>query len=240
MPGTQVRRSWNTGEITQPINRSFQIRGSYLRRTEVCPLPDAPVHRLVLGTARNTSTGKKAFLIKGLIDSEVGISESFRWKDGKDFFKTSTSHLRHLMERDTSEPHISIIKWRNKIAGVPSEKIIWESIWKSYREEKVNHFMWQIVYQAFATQHYVGRRSIIKDDAGNIIPFSRADPRWWCVRCPNGAHEDFLHCLWSCPKSEEIWGFIEELMLKARGDLSSQFQISAAQALLGAPITGNY
>jgi hypothetical protein len=70
-------------------------------------------------------------------------------------------------------------------------------------------------------------------EPGEIVPES--DPRTHCKSCNLGAHRELLHMLWLCPQAKEIWQWVQ-LMLSCAGDLPPDFELSAAQALLGAEV----
>lgn len=123
-------------------------------------------------------------------------------------------------------PCVGLRKWRMEIRAIPADVLVWQSNWKSYREEKINHFLWQLVHRINATKHYIGVRSNLRNAVGAVIPFARLNPAWWCSRCDSKAHEDILlHCQWLCRDSSRIWMWIQLLMQTAVGDGASSFRL---------------
>lgn len=85
----------------------------------------------------------------GLVESDVGESDRYRWKNGNDIFQVNTKQMRCMLSGGAWEEHSSLRKWQNEIPEVLAEKELWGTIRKSYREPKINIFLWQIVYWWF-------------------------------------------------------------------------------------------
>lgn len=97
------------------------------------------------------------------------------------------------------------------ILAAPAYRVVWCNVWKSYREEKIDFFLWCLVHRINATKHYIGRHSIRHYEAGLIVPFSHRNYEWWCGRYVNDAHEDIQHCQWSCQDSQRTWVWIAKV-----------------------------
>lgn len=165
------------------------------------------------------------------------MSDLFQWKDGREFFQTNTSTLRKLLQGLVDSIPMVVVRWANELRGVPRGLSVWNLVWKIFWEEKVNHFLWQIIHRISPMLHYVGHRTTRRDGAGVIIPFHRDDLEWMCPRCNGGYHEDLPHCLWSCVESMEIQEWIRQIMEAAsRGVYQLRFGFDAGHALIGTPL----
>lgn len=116
--------------------------------------------------------------------------------------------------------------WSHELRGVPQGHEIWAAVWKPFRE-KVKKILWQVVHRIPTTLHYIGRRTTRRDEDGEVIPFRRDDPMWWCKRCIAGCHEDLLHCLWSCPDSVVVWEWVRRVMEEVSSRKSRRFEFGA-------------
>jgi hypothetical protein len=128
------------------------------------------------------------------------------WTDKVPLPETSTGQLRKLIykQKDKTTEQIGTAKWRLQIPGVwMEEREIWKAVWVDYREENVNHFLWQIVCQIPSTKWYIYIHHLEEDSIPNE-KIRRDNARTWCSRCPDNAHEDLLHLLWGCPDSRRI------------------------------------
>jgi hypothetical protein len=171
----------------------------------------------------------------GTLESEQGIADQYVWKGGKQIFETSTSHMRQLLLKQLLEKQIGIQKWRQQTTGIPSNEVIWRGVWQPFRDDKVNQFLWQIIYRIPATKHFVFSQGWVRDISRNEI-IKRCDSRTWCERCPDNAYEDLVHLFWKCSESQAIWEWVFALMRKVGKFRASDWEFTMAQVLLGAPI----
>lgn len=86
----------------------------------------------------------------GLAKSDLGEVARVRWKIGHDFFHVTTVGIRKMLQKEPKE-HVALKKWKIELGNIPLN--LRGSIWMKGKEEKVNFFMWQLVYRAPATQH---------------------------------------------------------------------------------------
>lgn len=109
------------------------------------------LHRILF--ARN---GQKNNLNAWGIKAKVGIDAfqvaPFRWKDGKPFFDTSTSHLHNMQETTGEVPHTTITKWKDNHAWQSNKTKLWQETWHPSRAQKENGFLWQMIYRVPTTQ----------------------------------------------------------------------------------------
>lgn len=137
---SQIQDSWDLEELTHSPVTSYRLHNLVLQQVEDAPLEAITLHRFMFGHTKANGTGKKTIAFKGFVSSECGVTDRFKWPDDRGFFDTSSSHQRKLLSKETNDCHVNILKWKNKIIGVPNEQTIWSTIWKKYREEKINLF----------------------------------------------------------------------------------------------------
>ena len=146
-----------------------------------------------------------SLLFMGHCSSLQGILENYMWGDSVPLMESTTGKIQKFICQ-TKAPkveHIGICKWRLQIAGVLSEPVIWTGVWRPYRQDKINHFLWQIVFRTLLTKRYVYLHHMAEDNLpGDCI--RRDDPRTWCQRRHTDAHEDILHMLWGCEESQKV------------------------------------
>jgi hypothetical protein len=63
----------------------------------------------------------------------------------------------------------------------------------------------------------------------------RNDSRTWCNRCDSNQYEDLIHMLWNCLELQAVWEWVRNTIIAAAG-LSTNFQFTPAQALLGTKV----
>ena len=61
-------------------------------------------------------------------------------------------------------------------------------IWNSSLPERVKVFFWLITHRVVPTREWLGKRGGMSS----------------CKAC-NASLEDIPHCLWSCPRAQEVW-----------------------------------
>jgi hypothetical protein len=192
---------------------------------------------VLIGRSKGSGKDKSLFLV-GTLDTEQGEADRHCWTDGRPIFKSSTGHLRSLISKVPLEEHVSIQKWRRDIPGVSAGPAIWRAVWRPYRADKINQFLRQVVYRIPASKYYAFTRKWVpewKDDEPVEIIY-RDDPRVWCKCCPLNECKDLFHLLWKCPESQAVWDWVFSLMRKVCHFRETDWDFTAAQALLGAPV----
>lgn len=92
---------WPPSALQGSVTRTFKFNQMILSPTPVAPLPRPKtryiLHRLVTDAPRHPAQ-RNASLFSGMgfVQSFPGLVESNQWKDGKDFFHTSTAHMHAL------------------------------------------------------------------------------------------------------------------------------------------------
>jgi hypothetical protein len=157
------------------------------------------------GLTKGNYKAKEQFLI-GTLDTDQGAVDRHCWADGRRTFESTTGHLRHLIAKQPKEEHVGICKWRMEIPGVPPGPDIWKAVWRPYRADGINQFLWQVAYRIPASKYYAITRGwvpeLLEEEDEVIL---RDDPRMWCDRCDLHECEDLFHLLWKCPESQAIW-----------------------------------
>lgn len=82
--------------IKEP-SRTFQVQQGILSKVKNSAPPlDVLLSRIMAGLPKSRPNGQQLLFV-GHLQDEIAITESYYWADGKDFFKTSTKHLRSLL-----------------------------------------------------------------------------------------------------------------------------------------------
>lgn len=95
---------------------------------------------------------------------------------------------------------MSIKKWQELIDWTLSASILWAKAWQPFREEKINSFLWQVVFFSLATNRWLFPN----------LPRSHEDTH--CTRCHAIRVEDLVHCLCECPKARRIQTWTRKLV----------------------------
>jgi hypothetical protein len=223
MPTHAVQRCWKAGELKAVPDKKFKLAGVQLQLLADTGGPTEAVQRILVKKQQRPGQ-KREYIWMGTMQEEVDRSDSYEWIDGKQIFETSTKHLRELMvngKTTTKEP-IGVSKWHCQLPDTPTEQHIWSRIWLPFREEKVNHCLWQISHCILATNRCVYVRRMVKDIKPEKV-IADEDVCMNCSRCSLGVREDILHMQWSCADSVAAWDWITKLIWRA-GALSNDFQ----------------
>jgi hypothetical protein len=124
MEAADIQNEWLQGQVLGPPKRTYAYNAGRLLKLGTNLVPAGAVQRIIVGKARN----QQLYLV-GTLQSEQAVVDQYVWKDGKQSFETSTSHMRKLISKQSQEDHIAIQKWRQQTTGVPSNKEIWRGVW---------------------------------------------------------------------------------------------------------------
>jgi hypothetical protein len=127
----------------------------------------------------------------GRTSGELGTTMQYVWRDKRDFFDTSTSHLRQLQSKPPIL-HSAILKWQGRTNWTPNMRQLWRETWWPYRSQKENAFLWQIIYQIPATQKWQHPTLTSLDVATHY------------TRCTMHEQEDIVLCVWTCPQAVPV------------------------------------
>jgi hypothetical protein len=141
----EVKELWQAGELRMEPTTTFTVESTQLLTQQENSKPGVAVQQVVVGITK-VKGGKTGWRMVGPADSDQGDALRFCWTDGVPFFSTTTGHMRKL-KLQLFEPqveHKNLMKWQNELAGVSPAPKIWKHVWLPYRQDKVNHFLWQV------------------------------------------------------------------------------------------------
>lgn len=223
----QVQGRWEPHEMPGALRGTFTIESYELRSSNLLLPPDhLQMKSILTGRSRAVKSGCKRTTI-GEVSSEAGLASRFYWKDNLDIHEATTASVRKLHHLDPPPTHSSIIRWSNRSNWTPPLPKLWHRIWLSWRSEKENLFLWQIIYQTPAT------------NAWRHPGTPRNAQETWCSRCELQAYEDVQHCIWWCPRSWAIWDWAASLMQHSTPNQHRGLRIEIQQALLAEPLTAH-
>lgn len=80
----------------------------------------------------------------GLIGPFVGSAGDslwFQWFNGRQFFHLSTPSIKKLLQCQEKVWFGGLQRWQMAFRAVPSDRLVWDNIWKKYREDKNIFFL---------------------------------------------------------------------------------------------------
>lgn len=157
------------------------------------------------------------------LQDKIVLVESFCWRDGRAIFNTKMSHLHLLQNIGDSLENTSVLMCRTLTYWRLSVRIIWRKVWQDFRVEKINSFMWQIVFNALTTNPKYFQR----------VP--RFDNRTHCKRCNRSIVEDICHYLVAYRGSARVWRWVKTILPILSFD-PKYIQLSMTQILIGEPL----
>lgn len=119
--------------------------------------------------------------------------------------------------------HISIQRWEQHTQWVLTTNIVWDEVWQNFRIEKINSFLWQVLFNAPATNRWRNRNKP-HSDVANHSP-----------RCHRNRLEDLEHCLWECPRGRKMWKWTIKL-IPITAVCTTSIQLTTTQALIVEPL----
>lgn len=144
--------------------------------------------------------------------------------DQRDFFDTSTQHLRHIQHHGYGFPHNRIQQWQYRLQIQIHLPSLWWEIWRPFRSSSENCFLWQMIYQIPAIQHW------------RFPHLPASDSQTWCTRCTIDNQEDIVHCIWGCPISQRVWWWVLFLLQISSDSPNSMVTLHMANIFLAQPI----
>lgn len=100
---------------------------------------------------------------------------------------------------------------------------LWDEVWQKFRPEKINAFLWQVLFFAPATNRWRFKNK------------PRSDAATHCPRCHSNRVEDLANCLWECPRASKIWRWTVDL-IPITAVCSTSIQLTNTQALIAEPL----
>lgn len=181
------------------IKRVFEVTPHFMLPIPNCPMPEYQhVERVII---RRVERGGKLRSIRiGRPVADLRFTLQFKWRDGVEFFNTSTPHLRSLLTLIDARPHKRICQWQTFFQLELNLPSLWRDTWLPFRSMSENCFLWQMLYRIPATQHW------------RFPGLPPTDRQTWCTRCDTHEMEDIVHCIWSCPVSREVWKWVNFLL----------------------------
>lgn len=228
----QVQR-WLPGELTISARHAFRYnrgrnRGLLANIFHSEPPQNVVLTQLVTAPNRGHDANRLPTEVLGSVFDPIGQTVLYTWRNGAEIFTADTRQLR-LLQSPAAEPlHIGPHKWTVEFSWTPRPSLLWNPLWKSYRAEIENCFLWQIMYRIPAT------------DQWRFPLAGETQPETWCTRCQGRALEDVTHCFWACPKSMEIWDWIRMLVQRAVQSQTSYVTLTAPHVLLGRNLPAHY
>lgn len=195
--------------------QTFACIGQSLRKIPLyAPGPEVILRRIVVYRTCNRSSGWNV----GPWTGDNILLTQYTWKGGTPLTDSSTASLRRIQNQHNVREHPAIRRWETQLDTRLPEHV-WHNTWLTFRSEKVNTFMWLIIFRAIATLSWV------------FPDRPHTDVSTRCPRCNLGVREDILHCLWNCPSSQVCWSWIATLLTRAAG-LALRVPLDAAHVFL--------
>lgn len=222
--------SYLMGNVLKEHSAAYRFKVGRIFRTSAPPPPQFTLlHRIMIGPPMNSGSAGPHRNYLGYPTDPCGKAELYQWKNGRDFFNVDTRQLRFLQgETKYQLAHNSIKKWRAQENWDPNPRQLWKATWVPFREAKVNGFLWQIIYRAAATNHWLAPKAPPTDEST------------WCKRCNTNSIEDLTHCLWDCNESQVVWRWITILTRGMTLVPASPIHLEVRHALLGDEIEAEY
>lgn len=98
------------GQFSSLPTHQHLLSNGLLKLTErATPTFDSPLRRVLI--KKSSIVNQVHWQVMALQDSNSFLAIHFPWKDGKDFFETSTTHVRKVLSNQPLPQHMSITKW---------------------------------------------------------------------------------------------------------------------------------
>lgn len=213
---------WLPGELQESARHAHTFsRGLLSHAFHSEPNQDVTLTQLVTTPNHGSKSSRFPTCILGSVFEPVGKSVQYLWRNGEEIFAVDTKLLRILQSPHSESLQIGPHRWTVELAWHPRPSDLWAPLWKDYRAAVENYFLWQLMYRILTTNHW-------------RFPLAgQAQPETWCLRCPDRALKDGMHCFWTCAESREVWEWIWILVQRSVSSQSSYVTLTAAQALLG-------
>lgn len=220
LPEADFSVHWRPLPNSPPPKHTFRLSGNCLSILPTGPPPQnlrlRPV--LIRDPVGSGQTRSRFKLWQG-----NALFTQYRWKDDTPLLNTSTAQLRHLQCLQRNHPHQVLARWERRL-NVQIPESIWSSTWSQYRSAKENSFLWQLLYNAIATQRWRFPRKAI------------SDPALICSRCSMDLPEDTLHCIWGCSISQRCWDWATRMLETVAATTGPSPTLQAGNVILAVPL----
>lgn len=160
------------------------------------------------------------------LDPDRAFLMQFQWLDGTPLTQTSTGQLRALASSIQAIFPTQGYSQMGNLPIVQHPQGFMESNLDQLPGSFTKYLSLAIGLPGHSTQHW---------RAPGRAPRPASDPATWCTRCTLGTQEDILHCIWSCPLSQQCWRWCEMLLQATSLSHSAHIQLLSEHIFKASP-----